>query len=91
MLSWGRGGSGSKAERARAAAALAALHAPAASAAPPQDGSDDEPHDEAVSLLPGSNAVVRRRCAIKVKRKSKIAFRLIRLVHNFIVDSATTQ
>lgn len=83
MLSWGRGGSGGKAERARAAA-LAAAAAPAASfasAAPTQDDSDDETHDEAVSLLPGSNAVVRRRYAVKVKRKSKITFRLIRSVH----------
>lgn len=84
MLSWGRGGPGAKAERVRAAAAAAALATtspfPRTTSPAFQDGSDEETHSEAASLLPGTNAVARRRNAIKVKRKSRVAFRLSRWV-----------
>jgi hypothetical protein len=75
MLSWGRGSAGSSKPPA---------------AAPRDDTSEDNLSDRGAegTLLAGAAAMARRRYAIKIKRKSKLAFRLLRFVilgHRFYV------
>lgn len=67
MLSWGTGrgsGGGSK--------------APAPGPVP--HSSEEEPDEAQGALLSGAAALARRRHAIRIKRKSKITFRVLRSV-----------
>lgn len=79
MLSWGRGGS---AGSSKAPAPARPPRQPPAPLAPPSLSGDEFTDCEAVesSLLAGTTAVARRRHAIRLKRKSKITFRIIRSV-----------
>lgn len=78
MLSWGKCASAGS-SKPPAQGAGGAHRAAAAGVASSDDTSDTEAVESA--LLAGSTALARRRHAIKLKRKSKIFYRIIRSVY----------
>lgn len=74
MLSWGRGGGSAGSSKPKPALVKHTLQTHSSGE---EAGSDSEAQS---ALLAGASALARRRHAIRFKRKSKIAYRVIRSV-----------
>uniref|UniRef100_A0A2H1WNQ8 SFRICE_039311 n=1 Tax=Spodoptera frugiperda TaxID=7108 RepID=A0A2H1WNQ8_SPOFR len=72
MLSWGRGGGSAGSSKPKPALVKHTLQTQSSGE---EAGSDSEAQS---ALLAGASALARRRHAIRFKRKSKIAYRVIR-------------